>query len=326
MSEASTNDESGRQCSLWLDVDDHQQATVDWEIPAEQHIRVADLQLVDALLSQLSPNARQERSVRIRRVMASIDTNEPSRQTDARYSHWKSTVAIAASLLIAVSIFWVEFVAESRADVILRKVGEVTLEKTDRVYHVRRKTSNLEAPQEIEGKLYLRGRDGFALGCGDVILGRYGDEYWFVPKRGEVVLAENFEWIVADSEQRANELELLKHLSVDSRHVSIMQLSTVVELMRDDYDVTLGSQGRHDQSVDAIVGTLRDGASTLPDTIRLWADVTSRVIHRAEFSWRSDETLILELAPMERVPANWYEHETHHDVQRVVRRISSDPP
>jgi hypothetical protein len=330
MSRASVNDdEAGRQSSLWLDTDDDQQSTVDWKIPAKQQIKVADLQLVDALLSHLSHNASEERAIRIRRVMAAIDANEPSPITDItdpRYSYWTSTVAIAASLLVAFSLFWAQFVEESRANVILRKVGEVTLEKTDRIYHFRRNPSNSDAQQRIEGKLYLRGRDGFALSCGDVVLGRRGDEYWLVPNRGEVVLAEDFEWIVTDSEQRANELELLKHLSVDSRQVSIMQLSAVVELMQHDYDVTLGGQEHRDQSIDAIVGTLREDASTLPDKISLWADATSRVIHRAEFNWGPHDTLILELAPVERVPADWYEHEAHHDDQRVVRRISPDSP
>ena len=167
--------------------------------------------------------------------------------------------------------------------------------------------------------------------CGDVVLGRNLDEFWLVSAHGNVVVSEDFSWLVAGSAKEELELELLKDLSIESRHVPLMQLSSVVDLMRHDYDVTLRSGVQHGQQrVDELVGKRRRDTSDLPNTIRLWSGTNSRIIHRAELSWEKGEeesqenTLVLELAAAEHVPADWYRHEAHHPNDAPRRRISSD--
>ena len=121
----------------------------------------------------------------------------------------------------------------------------------------------------------------------------------------------------------------MKEISVESRRAPLVQLSAVVDLMQHDYDVTLD---RSDQlgglEADVLTGRRRQQAtSDLPNMIRLWSRVDSRIIHRAEFSWGTEESaanrIVLELTDSESVPADWYHHERHHSAERSVRRVSS---
>ena len=318
MNRETDNDDVSRQTGAWLDGDGK---TPPPDLPAGAQPRIADLQMVDALLANLSRDERDEQASRIQRVMAAIESGDPSARSIQRYSTFKSAMAIAASLLVALGLFWSRLSSESRASVVLREIREVTLENVDRVYHLRRRSSSTNVEREVDAKLYLRGRDGFVLRCGDVALGRSGDEFWLVPKQGDVLVATSFHWMVANSRQSTAELELLKQLSADSRRVPIMQLSAVVQLMKDDYYVTLGPPTPQVPAEHIIVGTLQNDATNLPNKISLWADATSNIIRRAEFRWGTSNTLSLELAPAEQVPVNWYAHESHHDNKRVTRRV-----
>ena len=86
-------------------------------------------------------------------------------------------------------------------------------------------------------------------------LGRNAQEYWLVDNNENVVIADNFQWMVAASERDQLELELLKELSVDSREVPLMQLSSVTQLMQHDYDIVLQGDVRDgDERVDKITG------------------------------------------------------------------------
>lgn len=341
-------DNASRYSSLWLDVDDEERSAnksqsppealdertnslgegdsargpmLPSQLPDDQRSRIADLQLVDALLSGLSPSARERREVRIERVMAAVHADLPSPPPVGRPVSWKPAIAIAVALLVALGLFWDRASRASRASVILREIGETTLEKVDRVYTLLRDGSASDTGSQVEGKLYLRGRDGFVLVCGDVVLGRSGGQYWLVPKQGPVVLSDSFQWMVSDSERRAGELALLKQLAVDSRRMSIMQLSAVVQLMRHDYELEVYRQQHAGRAIDAIVGTLRRDRRHLPDTISLWADADTRIIERAQFAWGPGNTLTLQLTHAERLPGNWYEHAAHHDGQRGVRHV-----
>jgi len=292
-------------------------------------VRAAELHLVDALLASLSEGAVDEREARIRRVMDAIDGDPAAPGRPTRSRRWPPLVAVAACLLAACLLFWLHFSSETRASEVLREIGRVSLEKTDRVYRFRRVVSGPGEPDRHEGRLYLRGCEGFVIVCGDVVLGRNTDEFWFVAPGGPVVVADDFAWLVGHSERERRELELLNVLSIDSRSLPLVQLSSAVELMQHDYEVTLDADTRHGKRVDVLVGTLRDKGADLPDTIRLWSDRDSRIIERAELRWgrnagRSQASaVILELTAAGRVAADWYEHQAHHPADQRLRRISS---
>ena len=95
----------------------------------------------------------------------------------------------------------------------------------------------------------------------------------------------------------------------------------LAELMKGDYSVTLHTEEISGRTEHAIVGSLRATSANLPSKISLWADASTNIIRRAEFGWGLDNTLSLELTPMEQVPIEWYSHESHHDQQRGVKQI-----
>lgn len=337
MSDPDRNEELARYTSQWLDRDEGDgagqpshplRATMDESAEA----RIADLQVVDALLGSQSPRAADEREARIARVVRAIrEPERVARPTTARSLRaWRTGLAVAATLLVSCSLLWLLSPGESRASVVLKEIGRVSLEPHDRVYTLKHVGSRPGERPQREGSLYLRGHEGLVVVCDEGILGCNAAECWFVPSNGPVVVAENFDWIISSSIREKRELELLKAISVESRRAPLVQLSAVVALVRQDYDVALesaASPGRDPMEV--LVGRLRArGPSDLPDTIRIWSRADSRIIHRAEFSWGSEEArtnrLVLELTERGPVPSDWYTHERHHPADRPVRHISPD--
>ena len=267
MSESGYKDEHAGRGGERPDADGDEFTSSDGpESPPEEQdpVHAAELQLIDALLLSMSRQAVDDRNARIRRVMDAVEESPtvPGKRTRSRL--WQSLVAVAASLTVVCTLSWLEFSRESRASDVLLEIAGVSLERIDRVYSVRRIVSTTGKPDQPEGRLYLRGCDGFVIVCGGVVLGRNTDEFWFVPQDGPVVVAEDFEWIVGTSEREQLELELLNVLSVDSRSLPLVQLSSAVELMRQDYEVRLDDRTRHGRRVDLLVGELKNENWDLP--------------------------------------------------------------
>lgn len=334
MKDPAWKNEADQRTSEWLDADPAEgESFPKSEVPLNEQaqVRAADLQLIDALLSSTSDHAVAERANRIKRVMEAIGGNRPSANTKRRMRQWPSLLAIAASLMIGLGLLWSQFAKDTRASDALQQIGEVAKEQVDRIYLLRRDVLRSDGEQRLEGELYLRGCDGFVLDCGHVVLGRNADEYWCIENDGEVVISENFRWMDAKSEHGKREVELLKELSIDSRNVPLMQLSSVIDLMQENYEVSLSSNVYHGkQRVDEVVATLQATTSKasdrwpgFPDTISLWSGADSHIIYRAELSWGSDNTLVLKLLPARPIPTDWYQHEAHHSADRPVRRIPS---
>ncbi len=301
------------------------------EVPLEEQpsAEAAELRLIDALLWSMSDQAALDRSTRIRRVMEAIEDRPDVPDARTRPRGWQSAVAVAACLMVACTLLWLQFSRESRAADVLLEVGRVSSEKVDRVYSFRRVVSTSDEANQHQGRLYLRGCDGFVITCDDVVLGCNTDQFWFVPPAGPVILAEDFAWMVGRSEHEQLEIELLNVLAIDSRGLPMVQLSSAVELMRHDYDVVLDVDVLHGERVDVLVGNLRGEIRGLPDTIRLWSGRDSWIIQRAELEWKrpheksSANVVILELTAEGGVGADWYDHEAHHPPDRPLHRISS---
>ncbi len=305
-----------RLSSAWLDGDDGgaqradlcDPAAVDAEA-AQQYL--ADLLLVDALLANMSGGAADERERRIQRVMRALSDSEAPAPPRGRWLRWSPVLAAAALLLIVVMGSWIQLARKSLADEVLMAVNEVSSEAIDRVYAIQRVRASNGEQREPQGKLYLRGRRGFAIALDQAVLGRHGDQFWVVAPPRDVYLSSDFQWIDAGSTHDEVGLRFVQTLSLESRHIPLMQLASVAELMQYDYDVTLhrGMLGRH--ATDLLIGQRRSGRAELPATIRLWSDMHSRIIQRAELDWGPGNAIMLEILPAEPVPEGWYDYQTH---------------
>ena len=81
-------------------------------------------------------------------------------------------------------------------------------------------------------------------------------------------LSDDFQWIDARSTHDKLGLRFIQELSLESRHIPLMQLASVAELMRYDYDVELNHDQLDHRSVDLLVGS-RHARPELPVAIRL---------------------------------------------------------
>lgn len=286
---------------------------------------LADLLLVDALLASMSNGAAEEREERIRRVMLALDAPQPASRPRARLLRWSPILALAAGLLLVVMGSWIEFARKSLADEVLAAVDEVSSEAIDRVYAFRRLRLPSVEGGTPQGRLYLRGRRGFVITCDEAVLGRDGDQFWVVVPPREVILSDDFRWIDARATQDEVGLRFMQELSLESRHIPLMQLASVAELMRHDYDVALSRVELGNRAADLLVGRRRSARSELPATIRLWSDLDSRIIRRAEIEWGPGNALVLELLPAEPVPEGWYGYRAHCRGEPTVSRAPGKP-
>lgn len=329
MSQPSWKDEADRWSSDWLDAHEGGDSTADQsgdEPPngdkAESYF--ADLLLVDALLTNMSEENVDRKEQRVRKVMDAINSSPPAPSTRVRLWRWSSYIAVAACLLLVVTLVWIQFEKHSLANEVLLAVREVSSKTTDRVYSITRVLPNRGENPLPRGKLYLHGREGFVITWGKLALGRRGDRFWLVGRRQQqVTVSDSFAWIDSGSTEDKFGLRIMQELSLESRHVPLMQLASVAELMQHDYEVELSRGKLAGQEVDLLVGRRRQAESDLPATIRLCSDRYSRIIQQAELRWGRNNAIIMELVGSEPVAAEWYEYQTHCNGAPAVRRIPS---
>lgn len=333
MSDASWKREVELACGRWLDVDSIEpgdDVAPPAEADAESRRRTADHQFVDALLHSLAGDGLSDSSARVRRVMAAIEVERQAPLAARRITGVMSFVGLAAGLLIACTLLVIKSANESRANEALTAIREVSLTDADRLYRVLHSAAGRNRPLEFLGKLYLRGTTGFALQTGEVVFGRHGNEYWMVPSHGPVIVADDFGWLRSSS---GNEIEvaLLKELSLASRRTPLMQLSSIVDLVQDDYDVKMQRAPEDDlHGLDELVATRRPADAELPATIRLTFDRETKIVHRVELTWNAGHSesprqeMHFVLAPTESVTDRWYHHAAHHAAGRPVRRATAE--
>jgi hypothetical protein len=298
-----------------------------------ESLMAADLSLIDALLTSLSVTAGVEREHRVRRVLAALD--EPSRHTWRGFgpvrwatpARWVTALAVAAAFLVAISIFWAQVSRHSLADDVLSAVNKACSTPIDRIYTIRRAVPGLDGSRLPRGRLYLRGREGLVITWGNVVLGRRGDQFWLVVDGKQVTLSDSFYWIDASSAGDQVGIGILQELSFESQYVPLMQLAAVAEMMQHDYDVSLSQAVLDGDTMDFLVGRRRAVAeaetANLPREIRLWAEVPSYMIRRAELVWAAENAIVLESVPAETVTVDWYDYPAHCDSAPVVRWIDA---
>jgi len=317
--------------SAWIDDGDGEDPSFDAsELPCLQETTVqhylADLLLVDALLSRMAQGADEQRERRIRRVMnaierSGIDSPVPVPRSRAPLLRRSLIAASAACVLLAFTLFSLQFARDSLADDVLLAVDQATARETDRVYAICQTRGTSGEVVASQAKLYLRGRSGFVIKCGQGLLGRHGDRFWLVDSQQQVTVSDDFRRIDARLNQDELGLRFLQELSLESRHIPLMQLASVAQLMQQDYVVTLSRSQQGQDDADLLIGHRRHAGSGLPATIHLWADIETRIIQRAELRWEQDYVVILDLLPDESVPQDWYWFEAHCHPDSAIRRI-----
>lgn len=316
------------EVSDWLDDDSSPSELASKPLPPEDERLVADMQVTDALLTSLSPQAQQEQSQRLDLALEAIrrEGTDEKQIAHAPLSTSRLTAwATAACFALAVSVFWLNSVRESRAvEGVLREMIAASLQSIERVYAVERGGRNQREPI---GKLYLRGCDGFVLETNDAVLGRTGDEYWLVEPKGDVIVAEDFGWLAGASERQRREAVLLREIAVASQRSPLVELSATMELLKHDYKVRLQDQQEIDgQPVYTVVGERRGGDSLLPARIVLHAEQRTHVVCQVEFWWdgASQDCVSLRLLDVPPQTDDWYRHQHHHPPDRPIRRISTE--
>lgn len=336
MSEAADQHDAAQHCDRWLDADAVPQD--DDGAPgrdADERTRryVADQQLVDALLRTLGTDDRPANSVRVRRVMDAIRAESPELAFHRRTTRMLSLVGIAACALIAGTLLLLNSARELRASEILAKIAEASLANTDRIYRVYHSSAERDDASEYLGKLYLRGTTGFVVQVDDYAFGRNGNQYWVVPPAGSVIVANDFSWLNSPASREMLELELLKDLSVTSRRTPLVQLSTILKLIEEDYDIHVRAGGPDTGAqLDTLTATRRPADENLPASIRLSFDPETKVVHTVDLTWNIDRgkslrhNLRFALAPAEPVADDWYQHSAHYSGERAVELVSAPAP
>jgi hypothetical protein len=328
MSHPTWNDDAERQSSSWVDRDGDGPGSDDAGDAPEQggdqfQRQVADLLWVNALLTSLAEGSGDERELRVQRVMRAVQESAPSPPTRVPLRGWPALLAVAASLLVVAGVTLIQSGRRSLADEVLMAVQRASSLAVDRVYAIERSRSAGDERQPTYGRLYLRGRTGFVVTCGDVTLGRNVGQFWLVAPDQQVFLSDDFDWIDADWTNDGLGLRFVQELSQESRHFSLMELPSVARLMQSDYDVTLARGQLRRRTVDLLVGHRRSTRTELPEVIQLWSEPDSRVIQRVELHYGNGNAITMSIEPNLAVPADWYSYQTHCDADHQVRRIPS---
>lgn len=329
--------------SLWLDVDEPASGAplVPESLTDEQRQRdVADLLWIDALLAGCAAGEDERGEARIKAALRRIDVSAtavaPPSAANAvsQGRRWlASSLAVAAGLALSCTLFWATMIRETRAEALLRVIGEVSRSGVDRIYRVVRTSPRLASGEAAVGKLYLRGAVGFVLECPEAALGRHGADVWVAPPTGPALVADNFAALLRASDADVREIELLEGISTVALQAPLMELSSMIELLRHDYEVAVvraaAAGAEHLVTLD---GTLRSADGPLPTRIRLWAHRDSHVIERAELTWDGGDLGVEDLQlqftqlPAVEVADDWYRYSSHCLPEQEVREIRDGGP
>jgi hypothetical protein len=304
-----------------------------------ERLQEADMQMLDSLLRQALRPEPEAREARIQGVLQHLDeqTDDPTgdhRQTVARVRRKRSTVprwislAAAASLVLAVGLWWQVSSQPRRAYATVQEALRRTAESGARHYNVKAVVQQpLVGKKEVTADLYVDGADRLVLRhppiplLGELWMGRNERGSWVAPTRGPV--------LVGDEKMLQKWMADKKELSTPYLHVT-----TILHRMSQYYDLEMlpdDSVAAPDQP-DTMVrcrrvrGVLRDTTRWLPRTIDLWTDRSTGIARRLILDWELQpgqlgrSKVTFELLGSKELPPDWFEHSTHHGEGRPVFR------
>lgn len=303
------------------------------ELPLDERRGLADQFWLHALLAHvLNPTANiAHRESLIQHVMRSISVEgqvsmAPASDAAKSQASRRSRLAMAASLaaLIIVGVILLSPQAGPKtAMAAVEQSLKAAAQDVDRRYHIQMTTANDVSLPPI--MLTVRGSNQFVweqpMPRGTLQAGSNGKEFWVVPAVGPVMIAAE-----------GSRLERLLAERQDS--TPILHLATALEWLRDRYDLELLPE--EDISIESSSqpvrcthyrGSLRNHGELLqPETMEIWSDRNTGVVQRMRLTWPAlmksgvhQAELQIQQPPRD-LPADWYEHSSHHTSQRRVVR------
>lgn len=279
--------------------------------------RAGDMLLLDALLARVHhPDAEAEaRERRVQRAMSGIRGERAIRHPGSAHVHraarWMRTTgvrwAMAAGLLLAISILWIGPSKRSAASALDMAIEAASLDQ-DRTFDVTIEHARRDGSKRAkEATLFLRGGNRFVLRvesqCGaDFVVGSNGEQLWVVAD-GELVQVHD----------RGAQVE--PWLQIWDLTSSFFDVRTALVELRERYDVELVSaSGRN---ITHIRGRLRDDSRN-PDHVEAWVG-SDGVVERLLFAWEPERgrrsvpsRMEFNLRHRDPMPDSLYEHASHH--------------
>lgn len=320
--------------------------------------RLAELQWVHGLLSELQLSSQQTLTERIQRAMQALpelpgeqqqpqplgpaiatSLQEPGRtQTQRRAPKW-SRWAIAAAVLLCVGLFRQTGGGGSPAEAAVEQALQKAAEHRDREFQVTAELQPADAGhvQRIESQLYVRGPNEFVLNHPGLLpgarlwIGTDGQTIWAVPQIGPILV----------SRENGPLTEWRKQFQISTPY---LQLTTVLTNLRDRFAVqelppeSLASTGREAvlQRFRRIHGIRLVGerqtesrfAKLLPESIDLWVHPSTGEVRRLVLEWPGPPSgvsqglrrVTFDLMNLNPQQPDWYQHQVHHRPERRVIR------
>lgn len=290
------------------------------DLRAEDRDAVAAELFVHGVLSHFATE-QAALDARVDAALGAIDAGGPvladgSARADGPLRHRpRAAAALVAAAVIVAVLVWatIRVGGPARLEAQARRIVAVANTDLDLEYAFRLTTSN---GSELDGRLYVRGIDRFAAELdtptGALLVGYDGTDAWLVP---------TIEFVpVLVSEFPETLREQLWQLGTP---LPFMSLARLLEGLDTDFDLARGPGQR-------IAGALRGrGDRMRPTRIDVAADPSSAIVRSAVIGWDGSTSMLsganIELTLVDDRPrdAAFYSHASHHDADRMVRRISS---
>lgn len=292
--------------------------------------RLADFQFLDTLLKHIYQPHGDDRARRVGQVMALIEQESPSLPTRTiappplrRRRLWAVPLVAAAALLLMAGLFWrIEEGPSPAIAAVEKAMGEAQAD-TDRQYSmtISARTTALGA-QTATAMLYVKGTDQFALRhaapLGEFWLGGDGQQVWFVPELGPVLVG--------------TEQVLSRVLNRQQLSTPFLQITSILQRLKNRYELRLLGEeplpppdGEGDSVLcQTIRGTLKTADSQWPPTIDVWVSRQSGIVQRVVLNWdrpaerQGLSRIELQLIGQSSMPDDWYTHAGHHGPRRIV--------
>lgn len=310
----------------WLD--DPRAAPADWT--ERERRRAAALSLLDALLERVhepSDSTHARDAARVARALESVESLESlekapsaspaprqaqvelatprSARTARPASRHSATLAFGVTLALIGAVAMVVLATPS-AHATLRKAEQAMRREVDRRYAVLvRAKSGPDTTHAYEASLWVRGERRFVARhpapLGDLWFGSNGQEFWFQPARGPLLVRDDPEF-------------LRQWLEQSGAPLPILTVSAILRRADQDYDLrwlpdeSLTEEPRPWKRVQA----QRRRPGVLPLTIDLWVDPDSGVVRRAALKWAPDsvvpplDEVIFDLRDEQPLAPDWY--------------------
>ncbi len=292
--------------------------------------------LIDALLQEVyqpSTGARQN-ELRIQTLMQRIDVDKIEVASVQRRPFFMNrfgrkrsfvSIIIAASLLIAVGYFVMIRNSSSQAYAAVT----LALEAKPNIRQYQMKMLNrrpIGGQREIKSTLYFNDQDQFVLhrpsssGFREIWVGGDRNSRWFIPPNGPAL--------------RGNETLMSGWLMKQEVLSPYLHMSTVLDTLRKNYKLKKLESVDFKSPKDAnstrtircthVIGKNRSTRSRMPETIELWADEQTHIVHRLELKWNKSGNepgplaWTVELEDQPDLPASWFELDGHLEPNRRV--------